>query len=89
MTSREGNEMEPDRVNQKWLVIDTEKGWKLILPDPDILPHSLELEGNKREVAGIECPCAPKIDYINQLIIHNSFYDKKRIEESINNIRVN
>ena len=38
----------------------------------------------KAELAGKFCPCSPKIDYKDKIIIHNSFIDQERIEKSIN-----
>lgn len=69
-----------------WLSFKDESGWIHILPDTDIKPHSIEKEGLTRKLATINCPCKPKVDYLGQRIIHNSFEDQKRIEESVSKI---
>lgn len=68
---------------QKWLRIE-ESGWQIIIPDIDTRPHSLtsDKEGIN-ELAGFTCPCQPEIDYMNRIIIHNSFEQMEIVDRSI------
>ena len=57
------------------------------MPERDILPHSTQTNGKKRDIANLQCPCKPKIamgdsDYIYEkpCIIHNSFQDKEYLD---------
>lgn len=70
---------------QKWLRLDGDNGWQIIVPDTDIKPHGFPKGKNKVELAGKFCPCEPKIYEKDKIIIHNSFQDKERIEEAMNN----
>lgn len=72
---------------QKWLVLEEDDGWNIIIPDFDSKPHATKfINPTKAELAGIECPCKPKINYLDKQIIHNSFIDEERINESIKKI---
>jgi len=74
----------------KWLALEDEINgykWIVILPETDIKPHSKELTGDKRELADNDCPCNPRIDWINNLIIHNSFEDIEKIEFALNKLK--
>lgn len=74
---------------QKWLVLDGDDGWKIIIPDSDSKPHGTKfINPNKAELAGIDCPCKPKINWIDKQIVHNSFIDEDRIQESINKLKI-
>jgi hypothetical protein len=83
------------KENQKWLVLDAGGGWQIVIPDTDILPHAdvtaeqaekLKATGSAElEVAGMTCPCKPKVDVGSRLIIHNSFEDQVRINEAMDN----
>lgn len=69
----------------KWLRIDGENGWQIIVPESDIKPHGFPQGKNKTELAWLDCPCSPKINYLNKIIVHNSFEEKQKIEEAIFN----
>lgn len=72
---------------QKWLRLDGYDGWQYIIPEWDIEAHGHPKERDRStNLAFLDCPCSPKLDLINKLIIHNSFQDMKRITESINKI---
>lgn len=57
----------------KWITFE-EGIFIHVMPETDKLPHSLDLSGDKRELATVDCPCKPKIEAGEQpMIIHNSF----------------
>lgn len=67
---------------KKWLVLELEDNWQMILPDEDIKPHSkviFDFNGKKEAPVceDMSCPCNPKIDFINKLVIHNSFDNRE------------
>ena len=66
---------------QKWLVLKDDNNWNIIIPDFDILPHSTDKKSRKRNLAYLDCPCKPEIDYLNQQIIHNSFEQIEKLKE--------
>lgn len=68
---------------QKWLTLQDE-GWVVVIPDTDTQPHSTDRKKKERELAGIDCPCKPKIDVGAQMIVHNSFQDLERLENAMN-----
>ena len=70
---------------QEWLTIELGDGWKAIVPELDIEPHGFMTISEKGdiELAGMDCVCKPKINSTSQLVIHNSFRDKKRIDEAM------
>ena len=71
---------------QKWLRLDDED-WQIVIPDIDIKPHGILKVGElKVELAGRECPCNPKINWEDKIIVHNSFQDIEKIEKSLKNI---
>lgn len=80
---------------QEWLVLEGDHDWKIILPSFDIRAHSNDSDevlkayngkdGVEAELASEDCPCKPKIDEENRLIIHNSFIDQQRVRDSIKN----
>ena len=71
---------------QKWLVLDDD-GWTIIIPDFDSKPHSSDLsESKNKELSWIDCPCNPKVDLLGQVIIHNSFIDKEKVDNAITNL---
>lgn len=60
-----------------WLLLEDD-GWQIIMPDSDTQPHSklvLIYPDGKREadLAGWDCPCKPKVEWKNKMIIHNAF----------------
>jgi hypothetical protein len=74
-------------MKQKWLVLEGDDGWQIVIPETDTKPHSTDNSNKvKKELSYIDCPCFPKIDYLNKIIIHNSFKDTIIIEESVNKI---
>ena len=70
------------KSKQKWLVLEDD-GWQIVIPDSDILPHGFPQGKKKTELAGHDCPCKPKINWNDRMIIHNSFQDSQRIKDSI------
>ena len=57
-------------------------GWQVIIPESDILPHGLPKEGEKEtSLAWLDCPCKPKVNVGDKIIIHNSFTEKKFLNE--------
>jgi hypothetical protein len=58
--------------NRNWLRLELEDGWQTVRPVTDIRPH-----------ADLDCPCGSKVDYLNKIVVHNSFEDKKRIDEAM------
>lgn len=72
--------MEQER--SRWLVLE-EDGWRIVIPEFDVRPHSTATKGKKRELAYTECPCGPKVSWEDQSVIHNSFSDKMGLEISV------
>lgn len=71
------------KEKQKWLRIDDDDGWQIVIPDIDILPHSLTSdEEGKNEVAGLDCPCKPEINFLDKILVHNSFEQIEKIDEA-------
>jgi len=70
---------------QKWLNLEADDNWKIVIPDFDSQPHSTDTKKTKKELAWISCPCKPKIYMLDKIIIHNSFIDQKRILNSMEN----
>lgn len=70
----------------KWLVME-EDDCRHIVPETDILPHGFVVDG-KGELAGENCPCKPRMDSDSEklIIIHNSFEQQKKIDESMEKI---
>lgn len=70
--------------DQKWVNIEDDQGWHIVIPDCDTKPHGF-VGKNKRkaEVAGIDCPCKPQINWQDKTIIHNSFLHEDLIEKSL------
>lgn len=82
---------------QLWYILEDSpiKNWITILPSPDTKPHSRQaykgfqkedFVGKEFEISDLGCPCKPKIDWIDQKVIHNSFSDMDKVEVSMNNI---
>ena len=72
------------RLKAKWAVF-YEDSYVLIVPESDIKPHGFPNGKKKAVLAGIDCPCKPKINMScdKPIIIHNSFEEKLKIEESM------
>ncbi len=71
---------------QSWLRVDAGDGWQIVIPDPDIMPHTSDPDWKGKpavELAGLECPCRPKVDVPNKVITHNSFYDIERVDKAM------
>jgi len=69
---------------QKWLRIDADDDWQVIIPDFDIKAHGVKkISKNQKELAWLDCPCKPKIALEDKIIVHNSFIDMERIEKSL------
>jgi len=71
---------------QKWLRLDADDGWQVVIPDFDSEPHSNDTKKTKKELAWISCPCKPKVNILDKIIVHNSFIDQKRILDSMEGI---
>jgi hypothetical protein len=73
------NNKERREGGQKWLVLDGDDGWQIIVPETDIKPHGYVKEGETEvDLADFDCPCKPRIDG-HKIIIHNSFEDMEKI----------
>ncbi len=73
---------------QEWLVLELDEGWTMVVPEIDIERHhfmTISEEGEK-DVRGLDCPCGVKIEVGRKMIVHNSFRDKKKIEESMSKL---
>lgn len=66
----------------RWLRLDADDGWQIVVPEEDTKPHGFPEEG-KAELAGLECPCSPQIDLATKIIIHNSFEDMERVDKAV------
>lgn len=78
-------EVKTIKERSKWAVLDDDHVVHVI-PESDIKPHGIRTGDElKVEVADINCPCNPKIDFRNEkvLIIHNSFEDKQFLDDLI------
>jgi hypothetical protein len=64
-------------MGHPWLLIKMDDEWQAVIPDNDTEPHArviLDLSGEKiAPLADFTCPCNPKIDFSNKIIIHNAF----------------
>lgn len=69
---------------QKWLRLDGDDDWQIILPDFDSKPHAIKkINDSEMELAWLDCPCQPKVDIGSRIIIHNSFIDKEKVDKAI------
>lgn len=68
---------------QKWLRIDGDDGWQIIVPETDIKPHGFPGEDKEAELAWFECPCNPEVDREGKIIAHKSFQDTEIIDEHL------
>lgn len=65
---------------QRWLTIEYDHTpWIVVVPHTDILPHD-HLNRN--------CACKPDIDLMSTLICHNSFQEKKAVDDAMNNLKI-
>lgn len=70
------------RDKQTWLRIES-NGWQIIVPETDEKPHGIG-EGKDLELAWNDCPCNPKINFLDKMIVHNSYVDTRKISEAMN-----
>lgn len=71
-------------MKQKWLRLDADDGWQVVIPDFDSKPHAnVKIEEGRMELAWIDCPCKPKINIGDKMVVHNSFIDMAKIDESM------
>ena len=66
----------------KWLRLDADDGWQIVIPDFDSQPHATERKDGA-EVAWMDCPCKPRMSVGEKIIVHNSFIDEERIQASL------
>ncbi len=72
-----------ERYRGKWLTIgDGTDGVIHVLPETDKKAHSVQNDGDTRELAEHNCPCKPKVSLGGTcyLIVHNSFQDKEFLD---------
>ena len=68
---------------QKWLLLKY-NGWHIVVPNFDIEPHGNIKKGKRNgDLAGMNCPCKPRVDWENQIIIHESFIHMKKVDGSM------
>lgn len=73
------------KTRSKWAVLDDDEVVHVI-PESDIKPHGIRKDNElKVEVADINCPCNPKIDFRGEkvLVVHNSFEDIQFLDSLI------
>lgn len=70
---------------QKWLRMDWDKGWQIVMPDLDIEAHGHPKGKEETELAGMDCPCGPKVNYLDKIIVHESFLQKKMVDDAMTN----
>lgn len=65
------------KEKQRWALLDLDDCWQAVVPTPDSKPHStlILVIGKKQEadLAGWDCPCKPRVEWKDKIIIHNSF----------------
>lgn len=71
------------KEKQKWLRLDADDGWQVVIPETDIKPHGFPEGKQKASLAWLDCPCKPRVDALNKIIVHNSFEDKKLIDDAM------
>lgn len=67
----------------KWLRLDDDNGWQIVIPEADIKPHGFPEGKKKAELEYSNCPCKPKVDWNNRIIIHNSFEEQEKINQAM------
>lgn len=77
---------------QKWLlIVDEDEVYDhIVIPKWDTKAHATKVKktkkGLKGELAGHDCPCKPTVEIDEDgtlIIVHNSFRDIERVEESL------
>ena len=60
-----------------WLLLEGDDGWQIVVPERDSKPHAtlilIDGENKEADLAGWECPCKPKVEWKDKIIVHNSF----------------
>ena len=74
------------KEKQKWLLLNAGGGWQIVMPDTDIKPHSTDTHPTRKELSNVDCPCKPKINFLEKIIIHNSFEDTEKVDKSLETI---
>lgn len=86
---------EEDRP-QKWIVAE-EDDYVHVVPDWDMRPHASVLTPimEKFELSGEDCDCKPEVrlhdkkgEFIKPMIVHNSFLQQKKVNESLKKIKI-
>jgi len=45
-----------NKDKQKWLRLDADDGWQVVIPDFDSDPHSNDIKKTEKELAWMSCP---------------------------------
>jgi hypothetical protein len=71
----------------KWIVIHG-PNCVHVIPETDVLPHGYTGGKKSWRLADLDCPCRPNVDFAGEkpIIVHHSFLDKKKIDDSMNKI---
>lgn len=60
---------------QRWVTIEYDHTpWIVVIPSEDILPH---------DNLNTKCECKPDIDFMSTLIVHNSFQERKAVDDAM------
>lgn len=77
------------KEEQLWSILE-EGNFVIIIPNFDSKPHGFPKKNkNKAYLAGIDCPCKPTMEILNDgriLYTHNSFIDIERVEKSLRSL---
>lgn len=55
----------------------------MVLPETDSKPHGFPEGGTEADLAWLDCPCKPKVNALDKMIVHNSFIDQERIDKAM------
>lgn len=73
----------------KWVTFKDDSGWFVVVPESDIAPHGHAKVGETDvELAGFDCPCGPRVDWQNSMIIHNSFAEREKTQDAFISIGI-
>jgi len=61
---------------QKWLRLEAGDGWQIFIPDFGNESHSTDTKNTKMKWLWMNCPCKPKVNILDKIIVHNSFTDR-------------
>ena len=73
--------MKAKEPKQMWLRLEDE-GWQIVIPETDSKPHATlilidsQTKEQHADLADYDCPCKPRIEWTNKIIIHNSFEEE-------------